>query len=121
GAPARMTKPFVAMSSALLRQDANGEPFIGWQPQEKLNREQAFAAFTTGGAHALFAEGRLGRIALGRRADFLLLDRDPFLSTPDQLAAIRVLQTWVGGKLVHDVEDEKRDESVDERLPIPGR
>jgi predicted amidohydrolase YtcJ len=98
------------MASALLRQDENGQPFAGWQPLEKLNRETAFAAFTTGGAHALFAEGRLGRIALGRRADFLLVDRDPFLSTPDQLAAIRVLQTWVGGKLVHDAEDGSHDE-----------
>jgi predicted amidohydrolase YtcJ len=110
GAPAHTANPFAAMASALLRQDENGQPFAGWQPLEKLNRETAFAAFTTGGAHALFAEGRLGRIALGRRADFLLVDRDPFLSTPDQLAAIRVLQTWVGGKLVHDAEDGSHDE-----------
>lgn len=120
GAPARAVKPFAAMATALLRQDAQGQPFAGWQPQEKINREAAFAAFTTGGAHALFAEGRMGRIALGRRADFLLVNRDPFLSTPDELAAIRVLQTWVGGKLVYDAEDASR-EGKKERAPIEGR
>lgn len=106
GAPHRTPKPFAAMASAMLRRDGEGQPFAGWQPQEKISREAAFAAFTSGAAHALFAEGRLGRIALGRRADFLLVDRDPFLSTSEELAAIRVLQTWVGGKLVYDAGDD---------------
>jgi predicted amidohydrolase YtcJ len=102
GAPDRTPRPFAAMVSAMQRRDAAGEPFAGWQPQEKLTRDAAFAAFTSGAAQALFAEGRLGRLALGRRADFLLVDRDPFMSTTDELAAVRVVQTWVGGRLLYD-------------------
>ena len=107
GAPGRNPGPFAAMVAAMQRRDASGEPFAGWQPQEKLTRDAAFAAFTSGGARALFAEGRLGRIALGRRADFLLVDRDPFMATTDELAALRVLQTWVGGRLLFDALGEK--------------
>jgi predicted amidohydrolase YtcJ len=127
GAPKRVPRPFAAMASAMLRQDASGQPMTGWQPQEKLSREAAFAAFTTGAARALFAEGRLGRIAPGYRADFLLVDRDPFLSTVGELASIRVLQTWVGGRLVYDADQPKPEPPPPERAqdnapePIEGR
>ncbi|MCX7864618.1 MAG: amidohydrolase family protein [Novosphingobium sp.] len=102
GAPQGMPRPFAAMSTAMTRRDASGHPFAGWQASEKLSREVAFAGFTSAAAHAIFAEGRLGRLAPGSRADFLLVDRDPFMTTTDELAATRVLQTWVGGRLVFD-------------------
>ncbi len=65
-----------------------------------LNREETLLGLTVGGAWASFGEGRFGRIAIGQRADFILLDRDPMLATPEELRAIKVSQTWVGGKLV---------------------
>jgi hypothetical protein len=110
-APDGPPEPFAAMATAYTRQDADGQPFGGWQPQERLTREAALAALTTGAAHALFADGRLGRIARGEKGDFLLVDRDPMLATPDELREIRVLQTWVGGKLVYEAKD----------LPADGR
>ncbi len=99
-APLAPPEPFAGMAAAITRQGADGLPFGGWQPQQRLTREQALAAYTTGGARAAFAEGRIGRIAQGERADFLLLDNDPLLASPDELRAIRVLETWVGGKRV---------------------
>ena len=105
GAPAESPKPFAGMAIAITRQGADGQPFGGWQPQERLTREAALAAYTTGGAHALFGEGRFGRIARGQRADFVLVDRDPLLATPDELRAMHVLQTWVGGKLAYQAKD----------------
>lgn len=97
-------EPFSAIAIAVTRQGADGEPFGGWQPQERLTREAALAAYTAGAAWAGFAEGRFGRLAKGQRADFLLLDRDPLLATPAELRATRVLQTWSGGKLVYQAE-----------------
>lgn len=47
----------------------------------------------------MFAEDRLGRIAKGYRADFLFVDADPMLATPEKLRATRVLETWIGGQL----------------------
>lgn len=102
GAPGPSFDPFAGMAAAITRQDGSDQPFGGWQPQERLNREEALAAYTTGGAHAAFAEGRLGRIAKGQRADFVMVDRDPLLASPAELRQIRVLQTWVGGKLVYE-------------------
>jgi predicted amidohydrolase YtcJ len=103
---AGQAEPFAGLALAVTRQRADGEPFGGWQPEQRLTREAALAASTVGGAWAGFAEGRFGRLAKGQRADFLLLDRDPLLVTPAELRATRVIQTWVGGRLVFQAKDD---------------
>lgn len=105
-APQFTPDPFAAITAAMTRQGTDGEPFGGWQPQERLTREAALAAHTAGAAQAAMAEGRLGRIAVGQRADFLIVDRDPLLATPDELKATRVLQTWIGGQLAWQAADQ---------------
>jgi predicted amidohydrolase YtcJ len=101
-APVESVDPFAGLAAAFTRMDAAGQPFGGWQPQEKVNREQALTAFTYGGAYAGFAEGRFGRLVAGERADFLLVDRDPLMASPDEIRDTIVLQTWVGGNRVFD-------------------
>ena len=46
--------------------------------EQRLTLEQAFAAFTRGGAYAGFAEDRLGTLEPGHMADFVFIDRDIF-------------------------------------------
>lgn len=96
--PVESPNPFPGLAAAITREDANGEPFGGWQPQERVSREVALAGFTTGAAYAGFADDRLGRLEPGFRADFLIVDTDPLESTPAQLRATRVLETWIGGE-----------------------
>jgi predicted amidohydrolase YtcJ len=98
-APVELPDPFAGMAAAITRQGPDGEPFGGWQPQEKVSREQALAAYTVNGAYAGFAEGRFGRLVAGERADFLLVDRDPLLAAPADLRQTQVLQAWVNGRL----------------------
>lgn len=72
-----------------------------------LSREAALNAYTTGAAYAMFAEGRLGRIAKGYDADFLFVDADPMLASPEQLRAMKVQETWIGGKLAWSAAKDK--------------
>ena len=95
--PVESSNPFPGLAAAITREDERGEPFGGWQPQERVSREQALAGFTTAAAYAAFADDRVGRLAPGYRADFILVDRDPLLSTPAELRATKVLETWVSG------------------------
>jgi predicted amidohydrolase YtcJ len=105
-APAFAPDPFAGITAAVTRQGPDGEPFGGWQPQQRLTREAALAGYTAGAAFAGFADGRFGRIAIGQRADFLVIDRDPLLATPDELRNTRVLQTWIGGQLAYKADDQ---------------
>lgn len=98
GAPLDLPDPWAALASATTRQDAAGQPFGGWQPQERITREAALAAMTADGAHAGFADGKIGRLAVGYRADFILVDRDPLMAGPSELRGTRVLETWIGGR-----------------------
>ena len=88
--------PFAGLAAAFTRRDAQGQPFGGWHPEEAVSREKALAAFTADGAYAGFAEGRFGRLVEGERADFVVIDRDLLLASPEELRETRVVETWVG-------------------------
>lgn len=103
-APVESPDPFAGLAAAFTRTDANGEPFGGWRSEERVTREQALAAFTRDAAFAGFAEGRFGQLVVGERADFVLVDRDPLLATPEELRKTRVLQTWIGGRQVYKAD-----------------
>ena len=109
-APVEAPNPIEGLAVAISRTDAAGEPFGGWRPEEAISREQALAAYTSGAAYAGFAEGRFGRLAVGERADFLVLDRDPLMSNAEEIRATKVLQAWVGGARVYGGETAVPDE-----------
>lgn len=109
--PVESPNPFAGWAAGFTRQDADGQPFGGWRPEEALTREAAWRAFTIDAAYAGFAETRLGRIAPGMRADFVIVDRDPTMVAPAELRQTRVLETWVNGEKVW-VEGQRA-------LPVP--
>jgi predicted amidohydrolase YtcJ len=98
--PVESPDPFAGLAAAFTRQDARGAPPGGWRPEERVTRADALAGFTTGAAYASFAEGRVGRLAPGLWADFILLDVDPLTATPDALRVAKVFESWVGGQRV---------------------
>ena len=102
--PVESPDPFAGLAVAITRSNAQGEPFGGWRPTERVTREQAFASFTADAAYAGFAEGRFGRLIPGERADFILVDTDPLMATPEEIRDTKVHQTWVGGRKVYDAD-----------------
>lgn len=99
--PVESANPFAGLATAMTREDAAGQPFGGWRPEERVTREQALAGFTTGAAYAAFAEGKVGSLTPGHRADFVLIDVDPLLASPSELRKAIVKETWVGGRPVY--------------------
>jgi predicted amidohydrolase YtcJ len=98
--PVESPDPWAGWAAAYTRQGTDGQPFGGWQPQELITREQAWRAFTTDAAYAGFAEKQFGSLQVGQRADFIIVDRDPMLSSPAELRATKVQETWLGGEKV---------------------
>lgn len=103
-APVEAPDVFEGLADAITRQDASGEPFGGWQPQEAISREQALAAYTAGAAYAMGADGKFGTLAVGEWADFVFVTVDPLLAAPAQLREGRVLSTWIAGRKVWSVQ-----------------
>ncbi len=96
--PVESADPFAGLATAISREDADGQPFGGWRPQDRVTRPQALAGFTTGAAHAAFAETKVGSLTPGHRADFILIDTDPLLASPSAIRKTKVEETWVGGR-----------------------
>lgn len=99
--PVESADPFAGLATAMTREDAAGQPFGGWRPDERVTREQALAGFTTGAAYAAFAETKVGSLTPGHHADFILIDVDPLLASPSELRKAVVKETWVGGRPVY--------------------
>ena len=99
--PVESADPFAGLATAMTREDAAGQPFGGWRPEERVTREQALAGFTIGAAYAAFAEDKVGSLTPGHRADFVLIDVDPLLASPAELRKAVVRETWVGGRPVY--------------------
>lgn len=65
---------------------------------ECLALDAALRAVTIDAAHALRMDDEIGSIAAGKRADFTVLDRDPFESGAEGLRDVRVVATVLDGE-----------------------
>jgi predicted amidohydrolase YtcJ len=92
--------PIIGIYAAVTRRSADGKHPGGWIPEQKISVEEALRAYTTGGAYAVFAEGRRGRLAPGYLADLVLLDRDLTRMPPEEIAQVKVRTTVMDGKVV---------------------
>ncbi|MGA0122654.1 MAG: amidohydrolase [Gaiellales bacterium] len=77
---------------------AAGRPML---PGHALTVDDALRAMTWAPYAVSGLGARLGRLAPGRAADLVVLDRDPFTTPPDELDRIGVVATMVGGRWVH--------------------
>ena len=99
--PVEAVNPFHGLHAAVTRQDADGQPEGGWLPAQRLDLDAALHGFTLGAAWAGFAEDEVGSLSPGKRADFIVVDRDVFAASPAQLRASVVRSSWLDGKQVY--------------------
>jgi predicted amidohydrolase YtcJ len=102
--PVEVVNPFWGIYAGVTRRDAQGNPPGGWHPEQVLTLDEVLRGFTAGAAFAGFAEGRLGVLKPGLRADLTVVDRDLFDAKPLDLLASKVVLTVVDGAVVYDNE-----------------
>ena len=100
--PVEPVTPFRGIYAALTRMSEDGKK--SYYPAQKINIEQAIAAYTTGSAFAEFAEKQKGKLEPGMLADFVVLDQDITAAAPTKILQTRVLRTVVGGKTVYEAK-----------------
>jgi predicted amidohydrolase YtcJ len=98
--PVESANPFLGLHAAVTRESPGGVPAGGWYPAEKMTLAEALRCFTLDAAYAGRSEERQGSLEPGKWADFVVLDRDPFAVAPRELADLKVLETWLGGRRV---------------------
>ena len=99
--PIETGNPLFEFYAACTRQNHDGYPEGGWQPQEKVSNLQALKMFTTWAAYGEFAEHRRGKIRPGFDADLTILSDDIIQCVPKKILEIEILGTMVGGEMVY--------------------
>jgi len=101
-APVEDVSPVQNFHATVTREDANGQPPGGFDPDQKLTRAEALRTMTLDGAFGNFAEAEKGSIEVGKRADLVVLSQD-ILSVPDDtLMKTEVLATIVDGRVLYE-------------------
>lgn len=90
--------PMVGIQAAVTRKGMSGQVY---GIEEALTVVEALRAYTVLGAWLIFKDRQIGTIEPGKFADLVLLDQDITGIDPDHIVNTRVLQTWLGGKLVY--------------------
>jgi hypothetical protein len=87
--------PLDSIATAVTRRTASG---VVLGPDERITVEQAVHAVTLGAAYQLRMDDVVGSITVGKFADLVALDADPFLvERADDIRDIAVIGTVVGG------------------------
>src|SRR6266496_197579 len=99
--PVEDISPFKTFLAAVFRKDAKGYPASGFQMENALGREETIRGMTIWAAKADFLENEIGSIEVGKKADFIILDKDLMQVTKQDVLNTKVLATYSGGKKVY--------------------
>jgi predicted amidohydrolase YtcJ len=96
-APVAAPAPLEAVAAAIERRTVLGTR-LG-EPSFAVDVESAVRACTIDAAWATHRDDAVGSIEPGKLADFAILSADPRGRDPEGIRAIRVEETWIGGRV----------------------
>lgn len=101
-APVEPLNPIACFYASITRKTLSGTPEDGYEPEEKMTREQALRSYTLDAAYAGFEETIKGSIAKGKRADFTVLSQDIMTVDENDLLKTEIEMTIVGGNVLYE-------------------
>jgi predicted amidohydrolase YtcJ len=94
-APCSPPGPLRLVQTAVTRRcDIDGS-VVG--PEQAVTIDQALRAVTIDAARQIGLGDRIGTLEVGKEADLVILDTDPYRADPRQIMAIKVSETWIAG------------------------
>jgi hypothetical protein len=101
-APVEDVSAIRSFYASVTRQDETGQPAGGgFDPDQRMTREEALRSYTSEAAYATFTEKTNGSIEAGKRADLTVLTRDIMTVPEAELLKAEVACTIVGGKILY--------------------
>jgi hypothetical protein len=99
-APVEPLNPIPSFYASVTRKTLKGQPEGGYEPDEKMTRQQALRSYTLDAAYGAFEEKIKGSIEKGKLADFTVFTTDIMTVPEGELLQTEVAMTIVGGKVV---------------------
>ncbi|MFS4416158.1 amidohydrolase [Maribacter sp. 2307ULW6-5] len=99
--PVEPLNPIASFYASVSRKTLKGMPEGGYEPEQKMTREQALRSYTLDAAYGAFEEDIKGSIAPGKLADFTIYDQDLMTVPEDQILDTQIAMTIFNGKVVY--------------------
>lgn len=100
-APVEPVSAIASFYASVSRQTLAGTPDGGYEPDQKMTRDQALRSYTLDAAYGAFEEDIKGSIEVGKLADFTVFDRNIMTIPDNQILEAQVDYTIVGGEVVY--------------------
>jgi predicted amidohydrolase YtcJ len=99
--PVEPIDPIASFYASVTRKTLKAEPQGGFEPAERMTREQALRSYTLDAAYGSFEEGVKGSIEVGKLADFTVFSQDLMTVPEENILDTKVEMTVLGGKVVY--------------------
>jgi predicted amidohydrolase YtcJ len=99
--PVEPIDPIASFYASVARKTLKGEPEEGYEPQQRMTREQALLSYTLDAAFGAFEENEKGSVEVGKFADFTVFDKDIMTIEESEILNTKVKMTIVNGKVVY--------------------
>jgi predicted amidohydrolase YtcJ len=103
-APVEPVNPIPSFYASVTRKTLAGQPEGGYEPDQKMTREQALKSYTLDAAYGAFEEKIKGSIESGKLADFAVLSADIMRIPENEILKTEVTMTILGGEIVYQKE-----------------
>ncbi len=100
--PVEAINPYATLYAAVSRQDAEGMPEGGWQPQERLSIQDALRCHTYESAYVEFAENTKGEIKAGMLADLVVHSKDLTTIAHKEILTTAPVYTIFNGQIIYE-------------------
>jgi predicted amidohydrolase YtcJ len=97
--PVEDANPFHGIYASVARRPLSGED-RGWQPEQRMTREEAVRSYTIWNAYGSHQEADFGTLEPGKRADLVALSDDVFTCPEERIKDITPVLTMVDGQVV---------------------
>lgn len=104
--PVEPLNPIASLYASISRKTLKGTPEGGYEPEQKMTREQALRSYTLDAAYGAFEEGIKGSIVEGKLADFTIYSQDIMTVPEEEFLNTEIAMTIFDGKVVYDKDSE---------------
>ena len=103
--PVEPLDPVASLYASFTRKTLKGTPEEGYEPTQRMTREQALKSYTLDAAYGAFEEDLKGSISVGKLADFTIYNQDLMTVPEEDFLDTEVVMTIFGGKVVYQKEE----------------
>ena len=101
-APVEPVNPIASFYASVSRKTLAGEPEGGYEPSQKMTRDETLRSYTLDAAYGAFEEDIKGSLEVGKLADFTVYSQDLMQVAEDQILNTQVDMTIVGGEVLYE-------------------